>query len=62
MDNLYKKRMHWLWAAPTYDNGSNGTSKRNTYRNCKKRRIIRGQEQPIDVRYCFPRYLYDMNT
>ena len=62
MDNLYKKRMHWLGDTPAHDNWSNGTSRRETYRNFKKRRRLRGQEQPIDVRYYYPRYLYDMNT
>ena len=62
MDNLYRKRMHWLGDTPAYDNGSNGTSRRETYRNFKKRRRGRGQEQPIDVRYYYPRYLFDMNT
>ena len=38
-----RKRMHWLGDTPAYDNGSNGTSRRETYRNFKKRRL-RGQE------------------
>ena len=62
MDNLYRKRMHWLGDTPAYDNGPNGTSRRETYRNFKKRRRMRGQEQPIDVRYYYPRYLFDMKT
>ena len=62
MDNLYRKKMHWLGDTPEYDNGSNGTSRRETYRNLKKRRRIRGQEQSIDVRYYCPRYLFNMNT
>ena len=36
MDNLYRKRMHWLGDIPEYDNGSNRTSRRETYRNFKK--------------------------